>query len=386
MLNGDRHPAAHESRPRAARAPKRSTRCARCGARLLRTSNTTSPAGERGSRYDRVSGAVARGDRRRGRAGREQLCRRGAADPRHVRATGREVVVARNQLIEIGGGFRLPDVLARSGATLVEVGATNKVYLADFERALSPQHGAAAARHPSNYPHRGLRRRRRAARPRRARHGVPACWSSKISAAARSSTCARYGLPHERTVREAVADGIDLVAFSGDKLLGGPQAGIIVGSARRDRAAAREPAAARAARRQDDARRARRDAAPAPRARRRARASRSTACSAATSTELLERGATLRAAARRPVARRCVDDRRLRRRRDAAAQRDSLVRRGADARARRSRTRSRGASARAARRRWSRGSRATRVLIDLRTIPPERDADVVGAVARALAA
>ncbi|MGH7707897.1 MAG: L-seryl-tRNA(Sec) selenium transferase [Vulcanimicrobiaceae bacterium] len=143
-------------------------------------------------------------------------------------AKGREVVVARNQLIEIGGGFRLPDVLARSGATLVEVGATNRVYLRDFERALTAQTALLLRSHPSNYRIDGFTAEVAgadlAALARRA--GVPSVEDLGGGVLVDLET---YGLPHERTVQEAVADGIDLIAFSGDKLLGGLQAGIIVG-------------------------------------------------------------------------------------------------------------------------------------------------------------
>jgi L-seryl-tRNA(Ser) seleniumtransferase len=143
-------------------------------------------------------------------------------------AKGREVVVARNQLIEIGGGFRLPDVLARSGATLVEVGATNKVYLRDFERALGPQTALLLRSHMSNYRIEGFVAD---VEPRELvglgkRVGVVVAEDLGSGALVDLSA---YGLPRERTVAEAVADGLDLVAFSGDKLLGGPQAGIIVG-------------------------------------------------------------------------------------------------------------------------------------------------------------
>ncbi|MDQ6823256.1 MAG: L-seryl-tRNA(Sec) selenium transferase [Candidatus Eremiobacteraeota bacterium] len=144
-------------------------------------------------------------------------------------AKGREVIVARNQLIEIGGGFRLPDVLERSGAKLVEVGATNKVYLSDYERALSPRTALLMRSHTSNYRITGFT------------HDVTAYDLSSL--AKRTSVpfvedlgsgalvnLEEYGLPHERTVQEAVRDGVDLIAFSGDKLLGGPQAGIIVGA------------------------------------------------------------------------------------------------------------------------------------------------------------
>ena len=145
-------------------------------------------------------------------------------------ARGREVIVARNQLLEIGGGFRLPDVLARSGARLVETGTTNKVYLRDFERALGPQTALLLRTHPSNFRMEGfvadVEPRELAALARRA--GVPLVEDLGSGALLDLS---RFGLPHERTVQEAVADGMDLVAFSGDKLFGGPQAGIIVGRA-----------------------------------------------------------------------------------------------------------------------------------------------------------
>jgi len=145
-------------------------------------------------------------------------------------AAGREVVVSRNQLIEIGGGFRLPDVLARSGAALVEVGATNKVYARDYERALSARTALFLRSHTSNYRIEGfvadVAPADLAALAKRA--GVT---SAEDLGSGALVDVARYGLPRERTVREAVADGLDLVAFSGDKLLGGPQAGIVVGKA-----------------------------------------------------------------------------------------------------------------------------------------------------------
>jgi L-seryl-tRNA(Ser) seleniumtransferase len=142
----------------------------------------------------------------------------------------REVIVARNQLIEIGGGFRLPDVLARSGAALVEAGATNKVRLDDYARALTPRTALLLRAHPSNYRIEGFTQdvsgAELVALGRRA--GVPVL--EDLGSGALTDLRA-YGLPHERTVQEAVADGIDLIAFSGDKLLGGPQAGIVVGRA-----------------------------------------------------------------------------------------------------------------------------------------------------------
>lgn len=144
-------------------------------------------------------------------------------------AKGREVVVARSQLVEIGGGFRLPDVLRRGGAHLVEVGATNKTYLDDFERALSPQSSLLMRSHASNFRIAGFTRD---VAPRELvelgrRVGLPVVEDLGSGALV---DLAVYGLPRERLVQEAIAEGIDLVAFSGDKVLGGPQAGIIVGS------------------------------------------------------------------------------------------------------------------------------------------------------------
>ena len=183
--------------------------------------------GERGSRYDRLGTLLTDA------TGAEASlvvnnCAAAMLLILDTFARGREVVVARNALIEIGGGFRLPDVLARSGAMLVEVGATNKVYAADFARAFSPNTGLLLRAHPSNYRISGF-----VADPEPAelvalarRGGVPVVEDLGTGALV---DLRPYGLPHERTAREAIADGVDLVAFSGDKLLGGPQAGIIVG-------------------------------------------------------------------------------------------------------------------------------------------------------------
>ncbi len=183
--------------------------------------------GERGSRYDRLGSLLADA------TGAEASlvvnnCAAAMLLILDTYARNREVVVARNALIEIGGGFRLPDVLARSGATLVEVGATNKVYAADFARAFTANTGLLLRAHPSNYRISGF-----VADPEPAdlvvlarRAGVPVVEDLGTGALI---DLRAYGLPHERTAREAIADGVDLVAFSGDKLLGGPQAGIIVG-------------------------------------------------------------------------------------------------------------------------------------------------------------
>jgi L-seryl-tRNA(Ser) seleniumtransferase len=184
--------------------------------------------GERGSRYDRLGGLLQTA------TGAEASlvvnnCAAAMLLILDTFARQREVVVARNALIEIGGGFRLPDVLARSGATLIEVGATNKVYAADFARALSPNTGLILRAHPSNYRISGFVADVTPAELVALGHraGVPVVEDLGTGAL---FDLRAYGLPHERTVREAIADGVELVAFSGDKLLGGPQAGIIVGS------------------------------------------------------------------------------------------------------------------------------------------------------------
>ena len=144
-------------------------------------------------------------------------------------AKDREVIVARNQLIEIGGGFRLPDVLRHSGARLIEVGTTNRVRLADYEHAISARTALFLRTHTSNYRIEGFVEdvppAELAALGRRV--GVPTIEDLGSGALV---DLERFGLAHERTVREAVGDGAALVAFSSDKLLGGPQAGVIVGS------------------------------------------------------------------------------------------------------------------------------------------------------------
>jgi L-seryl-tRNA(Ser) seleniumtransferase len=189
-------------------------------------------AGTRGSRYDRL-GALLRA----ATGAQDALVVNNCAAAvllvldtfaRAPDGSAREVIVARNQLVEIGGGFRLPDVLARSGATLVEVGATNKVHLDDYARALTPRTALLLRAHASNYRIEGFTADVSGAElvALGARAGVPVVEDLGSGALA---DLRAYGLPHERTVQEAVADGIDLIAFSGDKLLGGPQAGIIVG-------------------------------------------------------------------------------------------------------------------------------------------------------------
>lgn len=143
-------------------------------------------------------------------------------------AADREVIVSRGQLVEIGGGFRVPDVLRESGARLVEVGTTNRTYVADYAAAITPQTALLLRVHPSNFQVRGFVHSAElgelAALGRE--HGLPLV--DDLGSGALLDT-ARYGLAHEPTVQESVAAGASLVCFSGDKLLGGPQAGLIVG-------------------------------------------------------------------------------------------------------------------------------------------------------------
>ena len=146
-------------------------------------------------------------------------------------ANRRRVVIARSQLIEIGGGFRIPDVMKQSGAKLVEVGTTNKVHLADYQRAIAEEPiKLVMLAHRSNFKIIGFTEEPALDEIVRVSHAENIPVIDDLGSGTLLAT-EKYGLIHERTVQESLNAGADIVSFSGDKLLGGPQAGIIVGRA-----------------------------------------------------------------------------------------------------------------------------------------------------------
>jgi L-seryl-tRNA(Ser) seleniumtransferase len=145
-------------------------------------------------------------------------------------AAGRQVVISRGQLIEIGGSFRLPDVFRQAGATLREVGTTNRTRLSDYAEAIGPSTAALLRVHPSNYRIAGFCESVTIAELANLGHAQQLTVIDDVGSGCLYNL-ARFGLPDEPIVSESLTAGADLVLFSGDKLLGGPQSGVIVGRA-----------------------------------------------------------------------------------------------------------------------------------------------------------
>jgi len=143
-------------------------------------------------------------------------------------ARRRKVVIARSQLVEIGGGFRIPDVMKQSGAKLLEVGTTNRIHLSDYETALEEKPTLFLRAHRSNFTITGFTSEPDLSAIATVAHRAGIPMVDDLGSGSLLDT-ARYGLGHEPMVQESLASGADLVCFSGDKLLGGPQAGVIIG-------------------------------------------------------------------------------------------------------------------------------------------------------------
>ncbi len=186
-------------------------------------------AGERGSRHGHVEALVCRVT---GAEAAMAVNNNAAALllTLSALAQSREVVISRGQLVEIGGGFRIPDVMAQSGARLVEVGTTNRTYLRDYESAITESTAALMRVHSSNFRVIGFTESASLPDLARLAHDKGLLLLDDLGSGCLLDTRA-YGMVPEPTPQESLRDGADLVLFSGDKLLGGPQAGIIAGKA-----------------------------------------------------------------------------------------------------------------------------------------------------------
>ena len=186
-------------------------------------------AGERGSRHSHVTALL-----RRLTGAEDALAVNNNAAAIYLTlialASGREVIMSRGQAVEIGGGFRIPDVLRQSGATLVEVGTTNRTYQRDYAAAISERTALLMRIHTSNFRLLGFVHETSLADLAALGRERQVTVLDDLGSGTLLPT-APYGLAAEPTVQESIAAGADLVTFSGDKLLGGPQAGLIVGRA-----------------------------------------------------------------------------------------------------------------------------------------------------------
>src|SRR5579883_1686514 len=186
-------------------------------------------AGERGSRHSHIAGL---------------LCELTGAEAALVAnnnaaavllalstlAAGREVVISRGQLVEIGGGFRVPDVMRQSGCQLVEVGTTNRTRIGDYEAALTERTALLLSVHPSNFLITGFTESTPVKSLAELAHRRELLVMEDLGSGCLLNS-EQYGLAHEPTPQESLEAGADVVCFSGDKLLGGPQAGILLGKA-----------------------------------------------------------------------------------------------------------------------------------------------------------
>ena len=191
-------------------------------------------AGARGHRHVHAERAARVAHRRRGRARRQQQRRGHARSSLAALAAGREVIVSRGELVEIGGGFRVPDVMAQSGAILREVGTTNRTRVTDYAAAISDRTALILRVHPSNFRIEGFTERPDLAELAALAHRFKLPLFEDLGSGwlGLEGDARRRARATSRPIRQSLGAGADLVAVSGDKLLGGPQAGLVVG--RRD--------------------------------------------------------------------------------------------------------------------------------------------------------